>query len=118
MTRNKIIYWVATILLSLLMIVQGLQGLFNTEMLAELYNSLGFPSALVIPLAIAKLLAVIAILSNRVKLLKKLAYYGLAIDFSAAIISHLIAGDGLWMWPVIAHALLYISYMYDRKLFT
>lgn len=88
MKKDKIIYWIFTALLSLMMLAQAYMFIFNSEQMAELFSSLGFPSMLIIPLGVAKLLAVIAILSKKSELLKSLAYYGLAIDFIAAIISH------------------------------
>jgi len=114
----KIIYWISTSLLCIMMTVQGVQGFLMTEALAELYNSLGFPSSLVIPLAIAKLLAVVAILSKKVKILKTLAYYGLGLDFVLATGSHIMSSDGLWAFPLVALILLVVSFVYDRKVYS
>ena len=88
-----------------------------TETLAETYGQLGYPAVLVIPLAIAKLLAVVAILTKKVKVLKTLAYYGLAIDFVIAAISHVITGVGSPIPPLVAFAILVVSLVYDRKLY-
>jgi hypothetical protein len=49
--------------------------------------------------------------------LKTLAYYGLALDFVMAIGSDVMAGDGLWMYALVALILLILSYTYDRKLY-
>ena len=114
---NKIIYWVSTALVCLMMTAQGVMGIAMSEVLAETYNQMGYPSALVIPLAIAKLLAVIAILTKRVKILKTLAYYGLAIDFVVAAISHVVSGVGSPVPPLVALVLLIVSFVFDRKLY-
>lgn len=100
-----------------MMTVQGFMSFYETQLITDQYNSLGFPSSLVYPLGIAKLLAVVAILTKKVKLLKTLAYYGLALDFVMAIGSHVMAGDGLWMYAFVALILLILSYTYDRKLY-
>lgn len=117
MNRDKIIYWIVTGLVCFMMIVQGLMSFFNTKAIADLYLTLGFPSSLVMPLGIAKLLAVAAILTKKVKVLKILAYYGLGIDFVLAIGSHARVGDGLWGWPLFALGLLIVSFVYDKKIF-
>lgn len=118
MKRDKIIYWIATGLLCFMMTVQGLMSfLFNREALVTLYESLGFSAALILPLGIAKLLAVIAILTKKVKMLKTLAYYGLGIDFVLAIGSHVRVADGLWAFPLFALVLLVVSFVFDRKLY-
>ena len=61
---------------------------------------------------------VAAILTKKSAILKRLAYYGLAIDFVLAFMAHLTASDGDWPSPVIAMVLLIVSYVYDRKLFS
>ena len=104
-------------LLSAMMLLQAYMFVFNSEQISALFDSLGIHNGLIIPLGIAKLLAVIAILSKKSTLLKNLAYIGLAIDFMAAIISHLIAGDGDLIAAVVALILLSVSFIYDKKLF-
>lgn len=68
MKKDKIIYWIATGLLCFMMTVQGLMSFFNTEAIKELYNTLGFSAILILPLGIAKVLAVIAILTKKSKI--------------------------------------------------
>lgn len=116
MKKNKIIYWIVTGLLSVMMLAQAYMFIFNTDQVAEMFNNLGMPVGLIIPLGVAKLLAVLAIVSRKSALLKKLAYYGLGLDFAAAIGSHLMAGDGNWPAASAAMILLVGSYIYDRKL--
>jgi len=117
MKRDKIIYWIVTGLLSLWMLFQSFMFIFNSEQIEPMFEGLNIPSFLIIPLGVAKVLAIVAILSKKSDLLKKLAYYGLAIDFMGAIVSHLLAGDGNWATPLIALIILTGSYIYDRKLF-
>jgi hypothetical protein len=91
--------------------------IFNSEQIAPMFEGLNMPTFLIIPLGIAKILAIVAILSKKSDLLKKLAYYGLAIDFMGAFVSHLLAGDWNWTTALIALILLTGSYIYDQKLF-
>ena len=83
-----------------------------------MYEGLGFPGALVIPLGIAKFLAVLAIVTKLSPILKKLAYYGLGIDFVLALYAHLSTGDPNWQGPVLAIVLLVGSMYFDRKLYS
>jgi len=98
------------------MLLQSFMFIFNNESAGELFTSLGMPTSIIIPLAIAKFLAVIAIVSGTSAMLKKLAYAGLAIDFVLAASSHFMAGDGGWPMPLIAFAILTGSYVYSNKL--
>ena len=117
MKRDRIIYWIVTILLSAWMLLQAFMFVFNSDQIAELFDSLGVSTSLIIPLGIAKFLAVVAILSKLSALLKKLAYLGLAVDFIAALVLHLIAGDGGFGAATIALVVVALSYFYDRRVF-
>ena len=117
MKRDRTIYWIFTGLLCLFMLFQTLGSFAQTAMIGDMYESLGFPRWLVIPLGVAKFLAVLAILTKRSALLKKLAYYGLGIDFVLALYAHLSVGDANWAGPLVAIVLWLGSYTYDRKIF-
>lgn len=115
MKKNLIIYWVFTGLISLWMLLQAFAFTFNTAQVNEMFSGLGVSTAFVMPLAIAKVLAVIAIVSNKSAMLKLLAYIGLALDYVIAMVLHLMVGDGYWFLAAIAMALLAGSYYFDKK---
>lgn len=117
MKNLKIIYWVVAGLFSAFMLFSGFNFLFNTKDVSMLFNILGFPAFIIIPLGIAKILGVVAILSHKSKLLKEMAYTGFFFDFMLAIVSHLQARDGMFMMPVFALLLLFGSYYLDKKVF-
>lgn len=117
MKRDRIIYWIATGLLSLLMLMSAGMYFFNTPSIRDAFSQLGYPSYLVYPLAIAKVLAIIAILTNFSRSLKQWAYAGLAFDFILALTAHLVAKDGGHISALIALTLLTISVYYDQKLY-
>ena len=117
MKRDKVIYWIVTGLLSLWMIFQAVMFTFSPDKIQPMFEGLNMPTFLIVPMGVAKFLAVVAILSKKSTLLKTLAYYGLAIDFIAAISSHLLVGDGQAVGAVVALIILVASYIYDRKLF-
>jgi DoxX-like family len=114
---NKIIYWAATALLCLLMLGSAGMYIFNHQAVSEIFKTLGFPVYIVYPLAVAKILGVIAILSKQSETLKEWAYAGFFFDFLLAISAHLNAGDGEFMPGVVALILLSVSYLFDKKVY-
>ncbi len=112
--RNKIIYWVSTGLLSLMMLMSATMYLFNTAQVSEVFVQLGYNSRIIIPLAFLKILGVTAILTNKSKVLKEWAYFGFSVDFLLAIEGHLSVRDGEHFGAIMALFLLIISYSYNR----
>jgi hypothetical protein len=115
--RDEIIYWIATGLLSALMLMSASMYIFNYEMVSQIFISLGFPVYVIYPLAIAKILGLIAILSRKSNFLKELAYAGFFFDFVLALSAHWVANDGEFVPAFVAIVLLIISYIYDKKVF-
>ena len=66
MKKDKIIYWISTGLLSLMMAMSASMYIFNYETITATFQSLGYPSYLVYPLAIAKILGIAAILTKKI----------------------------------------------------
>ena len=63
-------------------------------MVIGFFEGMNFPSWVVIPLAIAKVLGIIAILSNKSKVLSEWAYAGFFFDVLLATAAHHFAGHG------------------------
>lgn len=117
MSKNRIIYWVSTGLVTLLMLFSVFQYVFNHQAISEAFMNLGYPTYLIHPLAIAKLLGLAAILSRKSEFLKNLAYAGFFYDFILAFFAHVMAGDGQFGGALFAIIAIYISYFYERKAF-
>ncbi len=117
MKKNKIIYWVVTVLFSLMNLMAVMYYFSATEEVGAVFASIGYSAAMVYPLAFAKLLGVIAIVSRKSALLKKLAYAGFLLTYSLAIIGHLMAGDGQFGGAVMLLVILALQFTYDRKVF-
>ena len=115
--RNKIIYYTATGLFSAMTLMAVMMYFFKTEDVRMMFESIGVSGALVIPLGIAKLLGLIAIWTNKSRLLKELAYLGYGMSFTGAIVAHLMAEDGLFYGPIILIILGGVSFIFHRKLF-
>ncbi len=110
MKTKTIIYWIATALLSLLMLGSAGMYIFNYTEVVKIFESLGYPNYIVYPLAAAKILGLAAILTGYSKALKEWAYAGFFIDFVLAFLAHFHAGDGGFVLPIVAIALLLTSY--------
>lgn len=113
--RNRIIYFVATGLLTALMLMSAGMYFFNHEMVAETFGKLGYPSYIIYPLAIAKILGLIAIWTKKSNTLKEWAYAGFFFDFVLAISAHLYVKDGEFAPALVAIFLLIVSYIFDKK---
>lgn len=111
----KIIYYISTGLLTLMMLGSTGMYFFNTAEVSKTFVSLGFPTYLVYPLATAKLLGLVAIWTGKSKFLKEWAYAGFFFNFDIAFIAHVMVGDGQFGGALIAMVLLLTSYIMDRQ---
>jgi uncharacterized membrane protein YphA (DoxX/SURF4 family) len=92
--RNKIIYWIATIWLSLGMLSTGIVQLIHLKEEEDMMAHLGYPLYFLTILGIWKILGVIAVLVPKFPLLKEWAYAGFFFTATGALFSHLACGDG------------------------
>ncbi len=95
MNPKKIIYWLVTVLMCCLFLYSAQMYFFNTEMVKGFFQALSFPTWVVIPLAILKVLGVIAIISDLNSVLREWAYAGFFYDVILATGAHYDAGHGL-----------------------
>ena len=116
MKTNKIIYWTATGLLSALLLMSSGMYIFQNDMIQQLFISFGYPTYLIYPLAIAKISAVIVLLTQKSSKIKEWAYAGLFFDFLLAFFAHIMVKDGEQIGAVIAMVLLVTSYTYNYKI--
>ena len=115
---DKIIYWVSTGLVSFLMLFSATMYFINHEMVAETFQNLGYPTYIIYPLAIAKILAVVAILTKKSDVLKEWAYAGLFFDFALALSAHITVADGEYAPAAVAIVALVVSRIYDERVFS
>ncbi|MES2836719.1 MAG: DoxX family protein [Bacteroidota bacterium] len=91
--RNKIIYWVATALLSFGMLASGVSQLLQLKDMKELVTHVGYPLYFLYIIGVWKILGVIAILIPKYPLVKEWAYAGFFFLLTGALVSHLFMGD-------------------------
>jgi hypothetical protein len=123
--RNKIIYWTATIWLSLGMLSTGAVQLFKVKGdgpgSVDSMTHLGYPIYFVTILGICKILGVVALLIPKFPLLKEWAYAGFFFMMSGAIFTHIAADNSTSeMFPSLLLLILTsVSWYFrpaDRKL--
>lgn len=116
--RNKIIYWVLTLILMVPGAGGGVVELFTNgpEPIVKIMLQLGYPLYLMKILGLAKILGGIAILTGKIPRLKEWAYAGFAFDFLGATASHILANDSSnALFPFIFFILLMTSYFLWHK---
>jgi hypothetical protein len=94
--RNKIIYWIATVWLSLGMLSTGIGQLLKMKTGAGGLDSLthlGFPVYFLTILGTWKILGVIAILIPKFPIIKEWAYAGFFFLITGALYSHIVMSD-------------------------
>ena len=122
MTKGKkIIYWIATIWLSLGMLSTGIVQLIQMKEEVEKMAELGYPGYFLSILGIWKILGVVAVLIPKFPLLKEWAYAGFFFAMSGAVFSHVANGDDAkeFFGPVLLLILTVLSWYFrpaNRKI--
>ncbi|WP_420574069.1 DoxX family protein [Kordia sp.] len=116
MKTQKIIYYIATGLLSLLMLFSAGMYFFNNAEIVKAFTSFGYPTYIIYPLAIAKVLGVIAIWQNKSQALKEWAYAGFFFDLILAFFAHYMISDGEQGASIIGTIFLIASYYFSKKI--
>ncbi|MEQ8926172.1 MAG: DoxX family protein [Fulvivirga sp.] len=117
MKKNKIIFSVATGLLSALMLISAGMYFFNYDEVSGVFAQLGYPTYIIYPLAVLKVLGLIAIWTRLSTTLVYFAYAGYLYDFILAFSAHMAIGDGQQGGAVVATLLWLISFIYYKKVY-
>jgi uncharacterized membrane protein YphA (DoxX/SURF4 family) len=118
--RNKIIYWISTLWLSLGMLSTGIVQLLKIKPEEGFTAHLGYPLYVLTILGIWKILGVIALLIPKFTLLKEWAYAGFFFAMSGAAFSHIASGTVKEIFPsLLLLTLTVVSWYFrpaDRKI--
>ncbi|MFT6065612.1 MAG: hypothetical protein ACJAYY_000789 [Paraglaciecola sp.] len=116
MKTTKIIYYATTGLLTLLLLFSVSQYFFNHEIIKEAFTNFGYPTYIIYPYAIIKLLGLITLWFVSNKSLKEWAYSGFFFAFILAFFAHYMVGDGEQIGALLATILLFSSYFTWKKI--
>src|SRR3982751_4430043 len=116
MKAGKIIYWVTTVIVSVMMIYSAYMYL-NNNAIKQAFVHLGFPSYFRVELAIAKIIGAVILLIPVQSKIKEWVYAGFAIVFVSAFVAHVSSGDPLtvYIMPLIFLIFLTVSYLLYSK---
>ncbi len=119
--RDKIIYWISTIWLSLGMASTGVVQISQMNDEVQKMSLLGYPSYFLVIIGVWKLLGVIVVLIPKYPLFKEWAYAGFIFVMTGAIFSHLAVRDEAieYFGPVLLVVLTIVSWYFrplNRKL--
>ncbi|WP_041632753.1 DoxX family protein [Maribacter sp. HTCC2170] len=115
MNTQKIIYWIATALLTLLVLFSAGMYFFNHGEVVKAFTALGFPTYIIYPLATLKVLGLIVILTNIGGNLKEWAYAGFFFNFVLAFFAHVMVSDGEQFGALMALVFLLTSYFLGKR---
>ncbi|HLP39372.1 DoxX family protein [Lacibacter sp.] len=120
--RNRIIYWIATVWLSLGMTATGIQQLLKVQQEGAVappgvygIKELGYPVYFLTIIGVWKILGVVAVLIPKFPLLKEWAYAGFFFLTTGAIFSHIGSGSSVnELFPSLLLLLLTVVSWYSR----
>ncbi|WP_397364050.1 DoxX family protein [Olleya sp. R77988] len=115
---KTIIYWVVTILVCVLFLYSAQMYFFKTELIQGFFKNFNYPTYIVIPLAILKVLGVIMIIWRKSKWLTEWAYAGFFYDVILATVAHYDAGHGVLGFSFYGIFLVLISYFLGKEVRT
>jgi len=114
MKINKYVYWISTVLVCLLFLYSASMYFTKTEIVKGFFESLDYPTYIVIPLAVAKILGVVMILWRKNSWLTEWAYAGFFFDLVLATLAHYHAGDRIIGFSFYGLLLIFSSYFLGK----
>ncbi|HBH06945.1 MAG TPA: hypothetical protein DDX92_10140 [Flavobacteriales bacterium] len=112
---NKITYYVSTGLLSAMALMSAGMYFFDYPNVAEEIARLGYPTYIIYPLAVLKVLGITAIWTNFSSRLREWAYAGFFFNFVLAMGAHIAVNDGDQYGALAALILLALSYFFGNR---
>ena len=118
---RPIAYWISTVLLVFELIAGSVWNLVQIEWVHVQLNHLGYPLCFAYILGVWQIGGAAVIIAPGFPRVKEWAYAGAFFEFSGAVASHLLAGDGVEVWwvPLVYSAIVIVSWALrpaDRRL--
>src|SRR3981081_3116456 len=111
MKKTKILYWIFTGLLAVLMLMSGIPDIIVIPDALAIFKHLGYPTYLIPFLGVAKVLGAVVFLIPGFSGPKKCAYAGFVFDLTGAMYSHISVDDpaSAWMPIFIGYVIIALS---------
>ncbi len=113
----KILYWTVTGIFSLFLLMAGITEAMQHESGRQIMQHLGYPVHVMLIIGVGKILAGIALVQTRFKIIKEWAYAGITFNLLGAFAARANAGDssGLILSPLIFLSVMFLSYYLWKK---
>ncbi|QMU29015.1 DoxX family protein [Adhaeribacter radiodurans] len=113
----KILYWTVTGLFSLFLLMAGITEAMQHESGRQIMQHLGYPVHVMLVIGIGKILAALALIQTRYRVIKEWAYAGVTFNLIGAFAARANAGDstGLILSPLIFLSVMFLSYFLWKK---
>lgn len=116
MRTKQIIYWLSTAVLCAIFLYSALMYFTKTEIIKGFFENFNYPTYIVIPLAILKILGVAMILWRKSKWLTEWAYAGFFFDLVLAFMAHQYAGHDILGFSLYGLIAIFPSYFLGKYL--
>ncbi len=114
----KIVHYASKAFLTMIMCMSVNMYLTKTDMVRGFFEMLSFPKYLVYPLAIAKILGLVAIWFVKFRPVKEWAFAGFFFNTLLALTAHLMNEDGGYLYSSLALIFTLVSYITWRLMDT
>jgi hypothetical protein len=114
MLYKKQIYWISTITLFSMLILTGVLYFVCHDILVIYFKRYGYPTYLIYPLGVAKIIGSAVVLYDKNRVLKELTYAGFFFNFVLAFFAHYMVNE-FDPFPTISLILLFTSYFSGKK---
>ena len=116
MRAKQILYWASTAILCSIFLYSAYMYFTKTETIKGFFESFNYPSYIVIPLAVLKILGVAMILFRKSKWLTEWAYAGFFFDLILATAAHYYAGHEIVGFSLYGLIVIFPSYFLGKYL--
>jgi len=116
---KRITYWIATGLVALVYMGGGAFYIFAHQMVVGMYEGLlHYPSYIIWPLAILKVIAAVVILWRPTAMIADWAYGAMFWHLLLAASAHISVGDPGWLPSIVTWVLLIVSWLTANRVRT
>ncbi|WP_348702081.1 DoxX family protein [Tenacibaculum sp. 190524A02b] len=110
----NITYKVVKVVFTLLVLMGALQYFFNHEMVKGMFTQINYPTYLIYPMGIVKILGLIAIWFRVPQTVKEWAYAGFFFNFLLAISAHIAVNDNEFYPATVVILILAVTYYLEK----
>jgi hypothetical protein len=115
MKRDKIVYWILLGFFGFSMIASAGMYFFDYQHAYDEFTGLGFPTWLIYPLGVAKVIGVVGLIQKKSETLRVAAYTGYLFNMLLAFGAHFAMNDGEAFGPLLMLVTLLGLFYFQNK---